>query len=216
LGLDQPNLEPVKKMVVESLIQAEQRSGKSLEDARAAVQQALPDLTSEVAQATQDIQARSFDDNLEVQRTIRDAVPFLDYNPRKIKRFINLLRLQCYIALQRGLLENLVLTEVLGKWILVQLNWPEFFQIAVEQPGFVKDFLKQATKLKKVKTVAERKNLLDEITSSSSTQERIKRLYNNQKLTDLLANIPNSSTEVEKYLRLVQISSSPTVAKKGK
>jgi hypothetical protein len=70
------------------LIEAERRTGKELDDAAAAVRQARSDIPDDaLTEAKEEIRAKSFDDSQIVQDAIRDVAPFLELNPRKIKRF---------------------------------------------------------------------------------------------------------------------------------
>lgn len=194
------------------LIQAEQRSGKSLEEAKEVVQQRNPEFTSEaIDSAVKEIEARSFDDNDEVQKTVREAAPYLDYNPRKIKRYINLYRLQALIAYRRRVLEATVSLDVLGRWILIALRWPEFFNVSLEHPSLPNRFHDLGKRLQSAKTAAQRKTVLDSITGSALNQDRIKLLLDNQDIVQLLSTIPLTPDEVKNYLQLVQLSS-PTQA----
>lgn len=188
------------------LLQAEQRAGKSLEEAKQAVQQNNPELANELEQAVMEIEARSFDDNDEVQKTVREAAPYLDYNPRKIKRYINLYRLQALIAYRRDVLENTVSLDILGRWILIAVRWPEFFDESVEHPDLPNNFFELAKRLKSATTAAKRKSVLDNITESSLKQDRIELLVDNKDIVQLLSTIPLSSDEVKNYLQLVQLS----------
>jgi hypothetical protein len=188
------------------LLQAEQRAGKSLEEAKQAVQQSNPELAKELDEAAKEIEARSFDDNDEVQKSVREAAPYLDYNPRKIKRYINLYRLQALIAYRREVLENTVSLEILGRWILIALRWPEFFDESLEHPNLPSNFLELAKKLKSATTATKRKTVLDNITESSLKQDRIKLLLDNQDIVQLLSTIPLLPDKVKNYLQLVQLS----------
>jgi len=72
-------------------------------------------------------------------KTVRDVVmmvaPALDYNPRRIKQFINLFRLKVYIGSLTGLFDRIedrggnviqepLTFEQLGKFIAISLKWP--------------------------------------------------------------------------------------------
>jgi hypothetical protein len=204
-----PALPPPQPQVNEPqrLLQAEQRTGKSLAEAKIAVQQSNPEIATELEKAVEEIKARSFDDNDEVQQAVRDSAPFLGYNPRKIKRYINLYRLQALIAYRRGVLEDSVSLDMLGKWILISLRWHEFLDEALEHPAFVKNFFDLATNLKNANTPEKRKTVLDNITERLLNQDRIKLLLDNQDLLQLLSSIPHSADDVKNYLQLVQLSS---------
>ena len=71
-------------------------------------------------------------------QTVRDIVlivaPALDYNPRRLKQFINLFRLKTYIASNTGLFDEIVFSgtsinqlltlEQLGKFTAIAVKWP--------------------------------------------------------------------------------------------
>jgi len=71
-------------------------------------------------------------DSLTVRQIIRMVLPALDYNPRRIKQFLNLFRLKAFIASETGLFcisentssESNLTLEKLGKFIAITLKWP--------------------------------------------------------------------------------------------
>ncbi len=60
------------------------------------------------------------------------VLPALDYNPRRIKQFINLFRLKAFIAIETGLFcsnvsdssKTPLSLEKLGKFVAITLKWP--------------------------------------------------------------------------------------------
>ncbi|WP_228051494.1 SUMF1/EgtB/PvdO family nonheme iron enzyme [Microcystis aeruginosa] len=82
------------------------------------------------------IQVNNFDkDSQTVRNVIMMVAPALDYNPRRIKHFINVFRLKVYIANETGLFfeerdenDNLLVPsltfEQLGKFTAISLKWP--------------------------------------------------------------------------------------------
>ncbi|AVQ73713.1 serine/threonine-protein kinase pkn1 [Microcystis aeruginosa NIES-2519] len=82
------------------------------------------------------IQVNNFDkDSPTVRNVIMMVAPALDYNPRRIKHFINVFRLKVYIANETGLFfeerdenDNLSVPsltfEQLGKFTAISLKWP--------------------------------------------------------------------------------------------
>lgn len=116
----------------EQLIEAEQKAGKPLDEAVEVVKAARPDMSQEtVTEAKQEVFARSFDDSEDVKRAIYEAVPYLECNPRKIKRFINVFRLRALIANRRGLLEgDVIRLDLLAKWMIIGMRWPGFTRSA--------------------------------------------------------------------------------------
>ena len=109
------------------------------------MQKKRPDLSAAAIQeAKKEVITKSFDDSEQVQAAIREAVPYLSYNPRKIKRFINLLRLQALIANRRGLLDSRVIElKPLSKWLLIATLWPDALGAIATDPKFV-DHLSEA------------------------------------------------------------------------
>lgn len=83
-----------------------------------------------------------FDNNKEVEIALKEVIPFLSSNPRKIKRFINTFRLQTYIANQRGLIEDgtIQLTS-LAKWIIITTRWPRLIETAIVNSNFIDQLL---------------------------------------------------------------------------
>jgi len=188
------------------LLQAELRAGKGGEQAKQAVRQGNPEITqAELELAEAEIQARSFDESLEVQETVRAAAPYLEFNPRKIKRYINLYRLQALIAYRRGILEESVSLDTLGKWILIGLRWPEFFNQALEHPRLAADFFSTAKRYNKAKE-AEKKAILASLSDPYLSQAHIQKLFGNQDLQQVLAGLPLAEAQVKNYLQLLQVS----------
>ena len=124
----------------ERLIVEVEREGKNLQEAAESIQRSRPEIpAAAVAEAKRNIYARTFDDDEEVRRAIYDAVPFLGQNARKIKRFINLFRLNILIANRRGLLEQgTIRAALLAKWLTIVVRWPDFADLALDQ-----DFIKK-------------------------------------------------------------------------
>lgn len=71
-------------------------------------------------------------DSPTVRQILRMVLPALDYNPRRIKQFLNLFRLKTFIASETGLFcisestfsESNLTLEKLGKFIAISLKWP--------------------------------------------------------------------------------------------
>jgi hypothetical protein len=71
-------------------------------------------------------------DSLTVRNIVLMVAPALDYNPRRIKQFINLFRLKAYIAYETGLFRrpkpgspySRLTFEQLGKFVAIGLRWP--------------------------------------------------------------------------------------------
>lgn len=93
-------------------------------------------------QRAREFQDMSFEDMEAVQQATFHAASVLDYNPRKIKRFLNEFRLRAAIADQRNLL---TLGEIdlsrLGNWITIGTRWPDIIGILTEHPTFAAELL---------------------------------------------------------------------------
>jgi hypothetical protein len=55
---------------------------------------------------------------------IENAAPYLESNPRRIKRFVNLLRLHAFIAARRNLLVRPGDESTLAKAVVISMRWP--------------------------------------------------------------------------------------------
>jgi hypothetical protein len=94
----------------------------------------------------------SFDSDSQTVRDILMMVaPALDYNPRRIKQFINLFRLKVYIASLTGLFDQIedsegnviqkpLTFEQLGKFVAINLRWPLFLLELENDPQLFKNF----------------------------------------------------------------------------
>lgn len=65
--------------------------------------------------------------------------PAFDYNPRRLKQFLNLFRLKAFIAFRTGLFggENALTLEQLGKFVTISLRWPLLFSDVAENPNLL-------------------------------------------------------------------------------
>ncbi len=215
----------VKVAEAENLIKAEQRGGiTSRDEAAEVVQKARPDLSPDViAAAKEEVHKKSFDDSVEVKQAIHEAVRYLGFNPRKIKRFINLLRLQALIANRRGLLDHQVIQlDMLGKWLLLATLWPDTVEAIAADQSFVgrlqgayatqeelRKRLSEATAKQRkdlARLVNEEIKVIEVSLNNYLADPLIKQLINTPKLIQLLAGIDMSKPEVfSQYLRLAQI-----------
>jgi hypothetical protein len=90
------------------------------------------------------VEVRSRADSSEVQRQVKLVAPALEWNPRRIKQFMNDFRLQAYIASDLGLLDlvatnemtagtAIITLEQLGKFVAITLAWPD---LVMDLAGF--------------------------------------------------------------------------------
>lgn len=75
---------------------------------------------------------------------VRLVAPALDYNPRRVKQFINACRLHAYIAIETGLIvdedgspASELTFENLGKFVAIALRWPLLVTHLENEPGLL-------------------------------------------------------------------------------
>jgi hypothetical protein len=206
----QPSEEEV--LEAEHLIEAEQEEGRSLEEATEAVRTSRPDIEEEaVEEAQKEIFARSFSESTVVKQAVGEAVPYLDFNPRKVKRFINTFRLQALIANRRGLLESRdIELDLLAKAVIIAMRWPDVIDGVMSDREFVTR-LQQAhadkTRLRQVQACEiddspDAKQELESRLGVLLADTRVDRLVDAQDLIDLLHDIDVESLPY--YFRLTQ------------
>jgi hypothetical protein len=196
----------------ERLIEQEQELGKSLDEAAETVQVGSDTSQVEaVAQAKVEIRARSFlRDSEEVERAVSHAAPYLEYNPRKVKRFINLFKLQALIANRRRLLDQgTIKLDQLSKWLLISTRWPAVIETAIDDQDFVGQLLRANDKhnksLRSGSSPNEQQEASDEL-ARLLADSRIKRFYGNNELIRLLSELSSSGTETSPYLSLTEVT----------
>jgi hypothetical protein len=86
-------------------------------------------------------------DSVGIHNIVLMAAPALDYNPRRIKQYINLFRLKAYIAYETGLLtrpargrtaQRLTL-EQLGKFVAIGVRWPRLVALLEEERTLLRE-----------------------------------------------------------------------------
>lgn len=93
-----------------------------------------------------------WDDSEQVRNIVHMVAQFLDYNPRRIKQFINLFRLRAYIAWETNLLilpeyvsdTTGVTLEQLGKIVAISLRWPLFLESIDQDKELLKELSEYA------------------------------------------------------------------------
>lgn len=211
-GLDSANSTQVaipheKKEIrlAEHIIQAEQRTGKDLAEATRIVE-ADTELSSagisraDIREASEAIRTKAFEDDNNVRQAIIDAAPYLENNPRKIKRFINNFRLAAFIAQRRELMHpGGVRADLLAKAVIVSAQWPGFAKSLVYDFAFCSN-LRKAFEIQKELRQSRIENtkdqeLLQMKLDSLLQDERVKRLLSSNHLSDLLTSVDNSDLE---------------------
>ena len=71
---------------------------------------------------------RGEEDSDTVREIALALAPALEYNPRRLKQFLNLFRLRTFIAVETGLFDppSSLTLEQLAKFVLIHLKWPWF------------------------------------------------------------------------------------------
>jgi len=195
---------PVAEKQAEGLLQAEQRAGKSLAEARKLVAQNYPKLAADLENAQKAVQARSFEEIGEVQNAIQEMAAFLDYNPRRIKRFINLYRLQALIAQQRHLLETTLSFNMLARWVLIQMRWPDFILDALQEPALMLQLCQDLRILEQETSLEKHKEIIDGLKSSGKYPPATCLLLSSPDYQKLMLSLGEKAGEAQNYLNLAQ------------
>jgi KAP family P-loop domain len=201
------------RITAAKVVQEEQTQGKSDEEVIETLQ-SRTDIPTQVRQeAVQEIRAKSFGNSEEVRQAISVALPYLGYNPRKVKRFINLFQLQALIANRRGWLDNgTIELDRLAKWMLVSMGWPTVTEAIIadhslqnrllEAHRLARDMLPQA------KDESKRSELTRTMLEPLLEDSAVKRLYRTKELMNLLDEASGSEAEILPYLDLTEITTS--------
>jgi hypothetical protein len=127
---------PASVRTAEHLILAQQRVGSSLDEATREVKKS-PDLSKDhVDRARRRLDEQAAAEAEYVRVAVFEAAPYLDFNPRKIKRFVNTFRLHALIARRRGLLVGEQEVRRLARAVMVAMCWPDFVDAVLNEPGF--------------------------------------------------------------------------------
>jgi hypothetical protein len=105
---------------------------------------AAPDLGPERAAMRRERAMQFGRDSEKVQSLALMFAKVIGPNPRRVKQFINLFRLQAYIAYEIGLLEDnaeskAITLEQLGKFVAISLNWPTLLVDFELKPDLLKE-----------------------------------------------------------------------------
>jgi KAP family P-loop domain len=139
-GVPAPTPPPRRNQVieVEGLIQEQQATGKSLEQAVQTIVAERPGLDAAVIhEARREVFAQSLDDSPEFRATINLAARYVGFNPRIFKRFLNNFRLMALIYNRRGLFDGGILQlSILAKWTIISTRWPDVNDAVNADPKF--------------------------------------------------------------------------------
>jgi hypothetical protein len=194
-----------EKQAAVSLLQAEQRSGKSQSEAQKVIEEARPDLKDIIKDAAKEVRESSFEEFPEVEQAINDMAPYLNYNPRRIKRFINIFRLQALIAYHRGLLETSISYDNLARWVVISMRWPEFLDAVIRDSRVISQIRLDIASLLE-KTGKPRVDFLEDIKGKNVYSELLLSLLTDKEFESLLASITGKAIEAQSYLYFSQIT----------
>jgi hypothetical protein len=82
-------------------------------------------------------------DNPLVREILSGVAPFLDFNPRRLKQFLNLFRLRHYVLESTGMLATGKPTlRQLGRIVALEIRWPRFVEDVLRRPTLLADLEK--------------------------------------------------------------------------
>ncbi|MBK8026831.1 MAG: TIR domain-containing protein [Chloroflexi bacterium] len=216
---DQQVVEAVKGRLAEE--QADLNSVKKIEARVNELELSKADDNASVRKAViEQLILENFDNLGEVSQIVMDMLDFLEYNPRRVKRFINVFRLQAFIAVQRGALNTSTQLKALGACLQIAFRWPEFARRLMDAPQLDNDlhFVATTAPLLSQITDLERRQEVEEQLRKPSADPSVQyfaRLPDAAELVALLpATTPLSDEEIAHVFQLVlQIAASTPIVK---
>ncbi len=204
------------------LIEAERRAERGLpveaaaEKARAEARKQSPDLQPVIEQAMEVVRAKEEEEKTDVEAAVAEAARYLEFNPRKIKRFINIFRLQAMVARRRGLLgSHDPRLTLLARSIVLASRWPDFLDAVMADPAFI-DRLLEAARLQrdlrevrsqKPRNFVEERRLRSDI-AAQTADPRIKQLVAAGELVELLEMVGvDGRGQLLRYLHIAHLAS---------
>jgi hypothetical protein len=152
----------------------------------------------------------SFEDLPEVSQATVEAAEYLEYNPRKIKRFLNDYRLRAAICERRMLFSRGILDlRILAKWVMIETRWPDVNMILREQPDFARRLL-EADDLRQRAEADLQDTVLQGQLKRIKEDEQMGRFLDARDLIRVLKSIPADIMQqphrVLSYLHLIEIT----------
>ncbi len=204
-----------RRAEAEERIEQQREQGKSWEEAAETVQKESDHSEKEVSDAIREVSAqefvRNFEDSEEVRRAVADAIPYLAYNPRKVKRFINLLKLQGLIAKRLGLLDaGIIRIEPLAKWLIIAMRWPAAIEAIMSEEGFQERLLQAYDSQKELPNVDDKSDQAQAVRSRLALllEDRpTRQLYKADELIRLLRAMDGSVLDASPYIHLTSTAS---------
>jgi len=167
-----------------------------------------PDATTPARDPLVEEQAMNFDSSDEVKAAVASVIQYFDYNPRRIKRFANLFRLQSLIINRMGLfVDKTIQLDRLAKWTALAMLYPDFVE-ALANDDSTDDRVLEALDRSRAASedadpVARRNSIRDALPTL-----QMRRFFDARNLEPLLREIQTmSADEVRNYSRLVRVIS---------
>ncbi len=226
-AVSQPAEAEERRTLAEQMIQAEQRGGeKNLSKATEIAEDKIVGTGTgiskeEIQEVSKELSKRAFEDDERVHQAVREVAPYLDSNPRKIKKFINNFRLHALIAQKRGLLErDGISVSLLAKAVVVSMLWPDL-ALCMSKDGSVGRTLRETFDAQESLRIRESseplndeeiltaQNALKNALGKVSKNKTLERFIHAQELNQLLTSLDDR--DADSFLRCFQL---PTNQKK--
>ena len=135
-------------------------------------------------------------DSPKIREIVLMVAPVFDYNPRRVKQFINLFRLRVYIASETGLFDilesetqfNRLTLEQLGKYVAITMDWP----------SLIADLSQDTDLLKKLFGTSEKE--------SERESDYDQRWFKDERLMSLVEYVPDKKRDKGESLEWTQYS----------
>ncbi len=193
---------------LENILPKARKEGKTLDQISKEILAEKPDLTKvAIDKAKKDVfPSYLFEEYPEVSRVLEKVPELLEFNPRKIKRFLNDYRLQALIANRRGLFDNRCINlESLAKFVIISMRWPDIINVIVNDKDFI-NRLKAAYELNQIEISG--KNLKKEERQKLDSflkEPLIERMINAKDFIELMGDILLRPNSFEIFLCLSEI-----------
>jgi len=183
------------------LKRVESPSGKQIDGAAETVevkQNIEEDLEAEKVreQRRETLRLKLAGDSPKIREIVLMVAPVFDYNPRRVKQFINLFRLRVYIASETGLFDilesetqfNRLTLEQLGKFVAITMDWP----------SLIADLSQDTDLLKKLVSTSEK--------DIERESEYVQRWFKDERLMSLVEYVPDKKRDKGEDLEWTQYS----------
>ncbi len=163
------------------------------------LQELRSDAPAQTGEEAEDVRRRTvsevIQDSPRVAAAMEAAIPFLERNPRQVKRFHNAFRLQLYVASEDERVRfdfSDAELEVLARWVAMRLRWPRLGDDIVRNPELLRNMEASANGEQPFNQVGEAKDVRDWL-----AQPGVKALFTTSTAMRL------SSLDVKAFLRVI-------------